>query len=85
MYSLLLVFSCNRLTIYCKCAIYTMYLLQSIQSNYLFKTLPQPFYIAQKLWRPALRPRRLIAPVAPRIRPLAGFTFPLRPRRFESP
>ena len=28
--------------------------------------------------------RRLIAPVAPRIRPPAGFIFPLRPRRFES-
>ena len=62
-----------------------MYLLKFIHSNQLSKTQAQSFYIAQKKsWRPALRPRRITAPVAPRIRPPAGFTFPVRPRRFES-
>ena len=37
--------------------------------------MPQSFYIVQMLWPPALRPRRLIAPVAPRIPPPAGFSF----------
>ena len=56
-----------------------MYLFNFIQSIYFLKPLPQSFYIAQsqQLWRPALRPRRLLAAVASRIRPPAGLTFPL--------